>query len=121
MLLLRGDRHHNGMASMSECFTLDGLLADPAKAVMVPPKRAQGLLIEIASIQAVLLQRALSGPCNDQEEELLTIPEVAKRLKVSDYRAYELARQGRLKSVRLGKSVRVKASAIDEYLSRQGA
>jgi excisionase family DNA binding protein len=107
---------------MSESFTLDALLADPARAVMVPPKRAQGLLIELASLQAVLLQRALSGPSDDQEEELLlTSPEVAKRLKVSEYRAYELARQGSLKSVRLGKSVRVKPSAIDEYLSRQGA
>lgn len=107
---------------MSEVFTLDELLADPAKAAMVPPKRAQGLLIELASLQTVLLQRALSGPFNDQEEEiLLTIPEVAKRLKVSDYRAYELARQGSLKSIRLGKTVRVKLSAIDEYLSRHGA
>ena len=111
------------MSLMSELFTLDALLADPAKAAMVPPKRAQGLLIELASLQAVLLQRALSGPSNDQEEEelLLTIPEVAKRLKVSDYRAYELARQGSLKSVRLGKSVRVKPSAIDDYLSKHGS
>ena len=107
---------------MSELFTLDTLLADPSRAVMVPPKRAQGLLIELASLQAVLLQRALSQPCIDQEEELLlTIREVAKRLKVSEYRAYELARQGSLKSVRLGKSVRVKPSAIDDYLSRHGA
>jgi excisionase family DNA binding protein len=107
---------------MPEGFSLDALLADPAKAVMVPPKRAQGLLIELASLQAVLLQRALSPSFDCQEEELLlTIPEVAKRLKVSDYRAYELARQGILKSVRLGKSVRVKASAINEYLSMHGA
>lgn len=107
---------------MSEGFTLDALLADPAKADMVPPKRAQGLLIELASLQALLLHRALSRPFDDGNEELLlTIPEVAKRLKVSNYRAYELARQGMLKSVRLGKAVRVKPSAIDEYLSRHGA
>jgi excisionase family DNA binding protein len=87
---------------MSEFFTLDALIADPARAGMVPPKRARGLLIELVSLQAILLQRALSGPCNDEGEELLlTIPEVAKRLKVSDYKAYELARQGSLKSVRL--------------------
>jgi excisionase family DNA binding protein len=107
------------MTWMFEDFSLDALLADPAKAVMLPSKRAQGLLIELASLQAVLLQRALSRPSNDMEEELLlTIPEVAKRLKVSDYKAYELARQGNLKCVRLGKSVRVKPSAIDDYLSR---
>ena len=107
---------------MSERFTLDRLLTDPAKADMVPPKMAQSLLIELASLQAILLQRALSGPFDKGNEELLlTIPEVAKRLKISDYRTYELARQGILKSVRLGKSVRVKPSAIDEYLLRYGA
>ncbi len=53
-------------------------------------------------------------------EELLTMPEVAKRLKVSDYRAYELARQGVLKTVRLGKSVRVKPSDLAEYVAQQG-
>ena len=107
---------------MSDGFTLDALLADPAKADLVPPKRAQGLLIELASLQSILLQRALSGPFdNGKEELLLTIPEVAKRLKVSDYRAYELARQGTLKSVRLGKLVRVKPSAIDDYLLGHGA
>ena len=59
------------------------------------------------------------------EAERLTViratVEVAKRLKVSDYRAYELARQGTLKSVRLGKSVRVKPSAVDDYLLGHGA
>ena len=107
---------------MSDGFTLDALLSDPAKADMVTPKMAQGLLIELASLQALLLHRALSRPLDDGKEELLlTIPEVARRLKVSDYRAYELARQGILKSVRLGKAVRVKPSAIDDYLSRHGA
>ncbi|NOU09373.1 MAG: helix-turn-helix domain-containing protein [Nitrospira sp.] len=54
------------------------------------------------------------------EDGLLTIPEVAKRLKVSEYRAYELARQGVLKSVRLGKSVRVKPEDLTYYLAQQG-
>ncbi len=109
------------MTSQRETFSLDALVADPAKAAMLPPETAQALLIGLASIHPLLLQRALTGSRNGREEDLLlTIPQVAKRLKVSDYRAYELARQGILPSIRLGKSVRVKPSAVAEYLSKNG-
>jgi len=110
------------MTSQSETFSLDALVADPAKVATLLPETAQALLIGLASIHPVLLQRALMGSRSGHEEDLLlTIPQVAKRLHVSDYRAYELARQGILKSVRLGKSVRVKPSAILEYMSQHGA
>ena len=109
------------MSVQPEISSLAALVADPAKAATLTPERAQALLIGLASIHPILLQRALAGSRNGREEDLLlTIPQVAKRLKVSDYRAYELARQGTLKSVRLGKSVRVKPSAIDEYVSQHG-
>ncbi|MBX3325166.1 MAG: helix-turn-helix domain-containing protein [Nitrospira sp.] len=108
---------------MSQRFSsIDALLTDPAKAALLSPQAAQACLIELASIHPILLQRALAGLRDEDDEDLLlTIPQVAKRLKVSEYRAYELARQGALKSVRLGKSVRVKPSDIDEYISKQGA
>jgi excisionase family DNA binding protein len=111
------------MTPQPETFSLDALLADPARAATLPPKTAQTLLIALASIHPILLQRALTGSRNGQEEDLLlTIPQVAERLNVSEYRAYELARQGVLKSVRLGKkSVRVKHAALAEYLAQQGA
>jgi excisionase family DNA binding protein len=101
--------------------SIDALLTDPTKVALLSPRAAQACLIELASIHSILLQRALAGSQDeDNEDLLLTIPQVAKRLKVSEYRAYELARQGALKSVRLGKSVRVKPSDVDEYISRQG-
>ncbi len=101
---------------------IGALLTDPAKVALLSPRDAQACLIELASIHPVLLQRALAGSRDEGKEDLLlTIPQVAKRLKVSEYRAYELARQGALRSVRLGKSVRVKPSDIDEYIARQGA
>ena len=109
------------MGLQPEISSLAALVADPAKAATLTPEMAQALLIGIASIYPVLLQRALAGSRNGREEDLLlTIPQVAKRLNVSDYRAYELTRQGILKSVRLGKSVRVKLSAVDEYVSQHG-
>ena len=54
------------------------------------------------------------------EDGLLTVPQVAERLKVSDYRAYELCRQGTLKSVKLGKSVRVTPEAVVAYVAEHG-
>lgn len=102
--------------------SLDALLANPGKAAALPPEVAQTLLIGLASIQPILLQRALTVAKNGHEEDdLLTVPEVAKRLKLSQYRVYELSRQGVLKSVRLGKSVRVRPSAVADYLASQGA
>jgi excisionase family DNA binding protein len=110
------------MAKAKYLPTLDALVADPAKAAMLPPETAQALLIELASLQPLLLQRALMASRNGNGTDiLLTIPEVAQQLKVSTYRAYELCRQGAVKSVRLGKSVRVKASAVADYLAQQGA
>ena len=102
--------------------TLDSLMADPGKAVELAPEAAQMLLIGLVSLQPLLIQRALMGTQGEQGKDLvLTVPEVAKRLKLSTYRVYELARQGCLKSVRLGKSVRVRPSAVAEYLAQQGA
>ena len=102
--------------------TLDSLMANPGKAATLPPEAAQALLIGLVSLQPLLIQRALMGLQNEQTDLLLTIPQVAERLKISDYRAYELARQGVLKSVRLGKkSVRVSPAAVLEYLAQQGA
>lgn len=108
------------MSGPVEVPSLDTLIADPAKAATLPPEVAQILLIRMASIHALLIQRALMVAQKGQEEcGLLTIKDVAARLKLSTYRAYELARQGGLKSVRLGKSVRVKPEDLAEYLTRQ--
>jgi len=41
--------------------------------------------------------------------------EVAKRLNIPEGRAYELARQGRIESVKIGKYVRVSRAALEKY------
>lgn len=51
----------------------------------------------------------VSGP------ETYTIPEVAGLLKISEYRAYELARQGKLPHSKIGKSVRVSAAQLAAF------
>lgn len=54
------------------------------------------------------------------QDELLTMSEVARRLKISPYRAYQMGRQGILKTIRIGKSVRVEPRELTNYLARQG-
>lgn len=87
------------------------------------PADCAGLVGELERLKALAWGRIMSGagPAHQPspEEELLTIPEVAPRLKVSEYRAYELARQGKLRAVKIGKSVRVTPSAIQEFVAQR--
>lgn len=46
----------------------------------------------------------------------LTIGQAARELGISDYLAEKLVREGKLRSVRLGKLVRVPRSALTELL-----
>ena len=120
---MKAQRHDNyiEISPQPEISSLDLLVANPAKAATLPPEVAQVLLIALVSLQPLLIQRALMGPGNGQEKDhLLTVPQVAARLKLSPYRTYELCRQGVLKSVRIGRSVRVKPSAVADYLAQQG-
>ena len=55
-----------------------------------------------------------------RDDDLLTMPEVAKRLNISVYRAREMGRQGRLKTVQMDRSVRVLRSDLNDYLARRG-
>ena len=63
------------------------------------------------------LHRRMSSPQVGNGQELLTVPEVAKALKVSLPRAYELARNG-LPSVKVGqRQVRVRRADLEAYLA----
>ena len=78
------------------------------------------LIGQLAALQARAQLRLIGGSRGETEVALLTVPQVAEQLKVSKYRAYELARQGELQTIRLGKSVRVKPLAVAEYLAKHG-
>jgi excisionase family DNA binding protein len=74
----------------------------------------------LAQFQARARLKLLSGhesaACEPQE--LLTMAKVATRLSIPESRAYELARQGKIPAVRIGKYVRVSAQALTEYVAR---
>jgi excisionase family DNA binding protein len=51
----------------------------------------------------------------------LTVAEVADTMRVSGMTVYRLIHSGELRAVRVGRSFRVPAEALDEYLASAGA
>lgn len=98
--------------------SLTELLAEPARVADVPARAVPDLLAELERIRVRLWARLsdraaepIPGP-----EPLLSVPEVARVLRVVPSHVYELARSGSLPSVRFGKYVRVRPEALREWL-----
>lgn len=51
------------------------------------------------------------------DSEFLTVAEVAGLLRVSKMTVYRLVHSGELPAVQIGRSYRVRRSAVDEYLA----
>ncbi|MEO7859884.1 MAG: helix-turn-helix domain-containing protein [Nitrospirales bacterium] len=84
-----------------------------------------GLLGELERLKAMLWSRMVTvsyGPTSHQLHDsatLLTLPQVAMRLAIPEGRAYELARQGTLPTVRVGKYVRVSMVELETWVGQQ--
>lgn len=50
---------------------------------------------------------------------VLTIPELAKELRVCTNTAYALVKSGQIRHVKIGRVYRVPRSAVEDYLNRQ--
>ncbi|MPZ62185.1 MAG: helix-turn-helix domain-containing protein [Propionibacteriales bacterium] len=59
-----------------------------------------------------------SGDQPLSESTFLTVAEVAAAMRVSKMTVYRLVHSGELPAVRVGRSFRVPAAAVDEYLRR---
>ena len=81
------------------------------------------LIGQLERMKALAWGKILAGPATvvRELEPVLTVPQVAQRLNMSSYRVYELCRTGTLQSYKCGKSVRVKPSAVADYLAKQRA
>ena len=104
--------------------SLDALVADPGKAATLPPESAQALLIGLVSLQPVLIQRALMGAQHGQGEptktNALTPEQVAVILNVKPSFVYEMARQKKLKSYKVGKYRRFTEAAVQAFQAQNG-
>lgn len=53
----------------------------------------------------------------DQTEEILTVPEVARYLRVTTKTVYALVRRGELTSFRVGRAVRVRRHDVEHFVA----
>ena len=85
-----------------------------------PVSQIPALIGVLAELQAKAQLKMLSGRegMKDRKDEFLTMRQVAARLNVPASRAYELARQGKLPAVRIGKYVRVSENSLVEYQAK---
>ena len=56
-----------------------------------------------------------------EDESLLTVSEVARQLRVSNARMYELVRAGLVPAVHLGRQVRIPLCALRSWIANGGA
>ncbi len=88
------------------------------------PRSSLAVLIgALAHAQAVALARLLTPaaePPDEAADTLLTMPEVARRLGVTEHQARELGRRGELPTVTVGERlVRVRGGALVEWIRRR--
>jgi excisionase family DNA binding protein len=50
---------------------------------------------------------------------VLTVEELAETLRIAVSSAYGLVRRGEVRSVRVGRAIRIPAEAVDQFLSQQ--
>ncbi len=55
----------------------------------------------------------------DEQREYLKVPEVAEVLRIARSRAYELVTDGKIPSVRIGRSIRVSRRELEKRLEDQ--
>ncbi len=51
-------------------------------------------------------------------DEVYTIPEVAKYLKLSKSKVYDMVQRGKIPHIRIGKNVRIKEAALKSWLEK---
>lgn len=56
---------------------------------------------------------------DEEQHEYMKVPEVAEFLQIGRSRAYELVADGKIPSVRIGRSVRVSRKELDRWLEEQ--
>lgn len=105
--------------------TLDELAADPQRASTLSATVRAQLLTRCAAVLAAL-SGAMAGdsahPCaqaalHPEPDRLLTVPEAATVMGFAPSYVYEMARRGDLPVVRRKKYVRVRRSALDQWMA----
>jgi excisionase family DNA binding protein len=83
----------------------------------VNPAECPALIGLLEQLKAQAWVRMVSPPSasGHDENDLMDMAQVAKRLNIAECRAYELGRQGKIQTVKIGKYVRVPRAALENY------
>lgn len=116
---LRGRAGCPGRRVMRALPTLAELAAHPERVNELAPDQARALLVQLATLQAPLLARALllgGGRASGDSDELLTVDVAARRLGLSEDWLYRHA--GKLPfTVHVGRQVRFSARRLEAYIA----
>jgi excisionase family DNA binding protein len=82
------------------------------------PGELPGLLIAIAAVIAEQKPAPSREPAAGADEPLLTVPQAAALLNYRPSFVYEMVRRGDLAAVKDRKFVRIRQSAVNEYIAR---
>jgi excisionase family DNA binding protein len=85
---------------------------------MEPCRHGQFLKSHVRRFPQVTTQWKPADSVGGRGERLLRISEVAERLSVSPSMAWKLTATGELRSVRIGRAVRIRPSDLEAYLER---
>jgi excisionase family DNA binding protein len=102
--------------------TLDDLVRNPDLATALSRKELVDIYRRAARVEAdlhaLLMAHPAEASCDETAGGLLTLPDVAKILKIPESKAYELARRGELPTVAIpgGKYVRVRPADLNALI-----
>jgi excisionase family DNA binding protein len=87
-----------------------------AKVMGAQPSEMPDIVASLASLTTLVTSRLLEMVPRGQSERLLTMKDAAERLGVAEETARELGRRGDLPIVQIGRSRRVRESAIERFV-----
>ena len=105
--------------------TLDALAANPERATALPPNLRVQLILRCAAALAAL-SGAMVGASDEasvepmskpEPDQLLTVPQAAAVMGFASSYVYEMARRGDLRAVRRKKYVRIRQSAVEQWIA----
>ena len=67
------------------------------------------------------MNRKTATPAPESTPKLLTVPDAAQMLSISERSTWRLVSTGELSSVKLGRSTRITVESIDRLIERGGA
>ena len=56
---------------------------------------------------------------NDNNDEIMTVTEVAQYLKISEMTTYKFVQEGKIPAFKIGRHWRVKRSDLSEFIEKQ--